>query len=348
MYHGDSMKAALLSRGDAGRGARLQDVDDVIAGARGFISAAVKDLALRQLLLKAIAGLELQIEDEKELLPFAHLPAVIYAAIRGDAAPARPLAVATTLLFLGIDVLDDIADGDLPEYWQDIPTAEIQLVAATLLSSLPQLAISQLRVVPHIKDRMQATLSEGLLCMSGGQLQDLRGADRDHITPEDVEKSVEHKSGEEGALIAKLAADMAGVSEETAQRYAAFGRAIATGGQIATDCYDLFQAKHSKDLANGSRTLPVAVHLSRLEGADRTTFLSQLEEAKTSGTIRTLIQRELRAKGVLRLCALVVEMHCQKARDILAALDISAESRQEMDRMVSHVSFFSNRKSDEL
>lgn len=334
--------AQLAVRGTGGK-TRLQDVDDAIAGALQFIQTQVTDPALQHILVKAVDGLDVQLAEDKALLPFVHLPLAVYAAVRGDDAPARPLVVATTLLFLGIDILDDVADGDLPSHWQGVANSEIQLVAATLLSSLPQLAISQLNILPLTKSRMLACLSEGLMRMSAGQLHDLRGAGQHHVRPEDVEKSVEQKSGEEGALIAMLAAHMGGVSEETAQKYGDLGRAIATAGQIATDCFDLFQAEDSKDFANGSRTLPLALHLNRLQGADRAAFLAQLEEARTSRATRVLIQRELRAKGVLRLCALIVEMYCQKARDILSALNLSDGASDNFERMINHVSFFSGK-----
>lgn len=325
-------------------GACLHAVDEVMAGARSSIRATVSTPELQQLLEKAISGLEQQIAEDKALLPFVHLPLAVYRAVRGEEAPAMPLAVATTLLFLGIDILDDIADGDLPPHWHGVSLSEVQLVAATLLSSLPQLAVSQMNILPVAKTRMIACLSEGLLKMSGGQLHDIRGAGKSTIRPEEVESSVVHKSGEEGALIAMLAAHMAGVSEETAQLYGEFGRALSTSGQIATDCYDLFQAAESKDFANGSRTLPIVLHLNRLSEKDRKIFLTQLDEARHKKSTRALIQRELRAKGVLRLSAIIVEVYCQKAREVLDKLALATPERADLDHMINHVSFFSKRE----
>lgn len=340
------MKAALLAWGDTGRVAHLHEVDDIFIGVRRCVESLVAETELRQRILQAVDGLESQVEEEKAFLPFIQFPLTLYPALRGDLGPARSLAVAMTLLFLGIDILDDLADGDLPPHWKNVPESEIQLVAATLLSALPQLVISQLPVLPHIKAQMLAILSQGLLAMGGGQLHDLRGAGQEQIRPEDVERSVEHKSGEEGALIAMLSAAMAGASDAVIQKNGELGRAISTGGQLATDCYDLFQADVSKDLANGTRTLPIAIHLSRLEGPARKAFLAQLDEARTSDATRRLIQRELRTNGVLRLCAFIVEVYCQKARDILGELDIPAEAQQKMDRMIDHVSFFSTPHDD--
>ncbi len=338
------MPIAQLTVREIGGEARLQEVDDAVAGARRFIRDQVADSALRQLLVKAVSGLEGQVANDKVLLPFVHLPLAIYAAVRNETSPARPLAVATTLLFLGIDILDDIADADLPPHWEGVPESEVQLVAATFLSSLPQLAISRMNILPLAKTYMLACLSEGLLRMGGGQLHDLRGAGRDHMRPEDVEESVAHKSGEEGALIAMLAAFMAGVSEETAQKYGDFGRALAAGGQIATDCYDIFQAEHSKDIANGTRSLPIALHLNRLEGRDRKAFLHLLEQAKENASACELIRRDLRAKGILRLCAFIVEMYCQKAREALDGLGLFGRDGASLRSMVDHVSFFPKKK----
>lgn len=339
------MTVAQLARGEPDRVARASEVDDVLAGARSFIRAQVLDPALQHLVIHAIAGLHDQLADEeKALFPFVHFPLGIYSAIRGETAPARSLAIATTLLFLGIDILDDIADHDLPGHWEGVKESEIQLVAATLLASLPQLAISQLPIQAASKVNMLHCLSEGLLRMSGGQLHDLRGAGSPSPLPEAVEKSVAHKSGEEGALIARLSAHMAGVSDDMAQKFGDFGRVLATGGQIATDCHDIFQAAQSKDFANGSRTLPIALYLSRLEGTPRAAFLAQLDEARENLAVRTMVQNELRAKGVLRLCALIVEMYCQKAQDSVASLGLSNNAAQNLERMIAHVSFFSNKE----
>lgn len=317
-----------------------------IADARQFVCDTVADPALQRPLLKAIAGLEAQIKDDQALLPFLHLPPVVYAAICGDEAPARPLVVATTLLFLGIDILDDLADGDLPGHWQGVSESEIQLVAATLLSCLPQRAIGQLAVPSDVKCRMLACLSDGLLKMSNGQMNDLRNKGKEFIRPEDVERSVEQKSGEEGALMAMLAALMAGAPEDVVLRYGEFGRALATGGQLATDCFDLFQAAHSKDLANGSRTLPIAIHLSRLQGEECNAFLARLNEARTDPGACDSIRRELRSNGVLRVCAIIVEIYCQKARDVIGGLPVSDTIQLKMRRMLDHVSFFPIKKGE--
>lgn len=336
--------AQLAVRGSVG-GVHLHEVDDVVAGALQFIRDHVADAALARLLSDAVHGLDSQIKDDKAMLPFIHLPLAIYGAIRGNPAPARDLAVITTLLFLGIDILDDIQDDDLPDHWAGHRPAEIHMAAATFLASLPQLGISKLPILPLAKVRMMACLSEGLLKMSGGQLNDLRMAGADCVSPEAVEASVVSKSGAECAAIAMLAAHMAGVSEETAKRYGELGSALGTAGQIASDCHDIFQSSHSKDLANGTRCLPVAVYLSRLDGSDRTAFLHLLDEARESPAACELIRRDLRAKGVLRFCAFIVEVYCQRARDILAGLGLSDADRVPLERMIAYVSFFSTQEA---
>jgi hypothetical protein len=81
----------------------------------------VADLAAAEpqhgLLSTALTGLKLQAQEDESLI-FARVPLLVYAGCGGEAMTAVPLAAATTLLFLGIDILDDLADGDLPEHWQ--------------------------------------------------------------------------------------------------------------------------------------------------------------------------------------------------------------------------------------
>lgn len=47
------------------------------------------------------------------------------------------------------------------------------------------------------------------------------------------------------------------------------GRALGTAGQLSSDCYDLFTAEHSRDLASGTRTLTVVLYRERLNGSKK-------------------------------------------------------------------------------
>lgn len=95
-------------------------------------------------------------------------------------------------------------------------------------------------------------------------------------------------------------------------------------GQLASDCHDLFDAPHSRDLANGTRTLPIALHLERLRGRPQDRLLSLLDRARLHAGAQAQVRRTLRQAGTLRHCALAVEVHCQRARPAFVGETVGA------------------------
>src|SRR5687768_1718019 len=47
-------------------------------------------------------------------LDCVQIPGLVYAALRNGHAPAAPLSVSLVLWYMGVDLLDDLMDGDLP------------------------------------------------------------------------------------------------------------------------------------------------------------------------------------------------------------------------------------------
>lgn len=160
------------------------------------------------------------------------------------------------------------------------------------------------------------------------------------ISAAEVEASVAGKSGEQLATYASLAAQLAGAPSEVVTTYAAMGQAIGTAGQLASDCYDLFQASHSRDLANGTRTLPIALHLERHTGTERERFLMLLAQARHDKEAREAVRHCLRAAGELRRCAFVVEVYCQRALRALQQAQPLEPAGSGLRAMIDGMSFF--------
>jgi len=315
------------------------DPEAVFTQAAELVTGLAASEAQRGLLLTALAGLKRQARADEALI-YARLPLLVHVGCGCRVEAAMPLAAATTLLFLGIDILDDLADGDLPEHWQARRPAEINLAAATLLAALPQAILATLPVPASRLAAMQRTLALGLLAMSAGQQQDLALAGSTAPDPRMVEDSVVAKSGEEVAMFAKLSAQFAGAEPAVAAAYADYGRALGAGGQLASDCHDIFQAEVSNDLANGSRTLPIALHLQKLGGRERREFLALLDEARLGEAARQEVRRRLRAAGQLRHCALIVEIYHQTALKALALAGPQEPAAQGLKVLVAKISFF--------
>jgi geranylgeranyl pyrophosphate synthase len=267
--------------------------------------------------------------EESEFRVYVDLPLLLYAALTGDPSPARPLAVVTTLVYLGAGALDDVADGECPGHWAGVPQRQIELVGALLLSALPQLALGRLGVSPATAMAMHEALAHGLAEMFTGQLADLAGARSQAVDPADVKASVVAKGGGEYAMFARLAALLAGSDAETVELCSLTGRAMGTAAQLASDCMDIFGPERSVDLSNGTRSLPIALHLRNLDGPSRTRFLHLLDEAQHDPSAQVAVRNELLGGGCLRLCGVIAGLHVQTALSSLesiARFDAPAEA----------------------
>jgi hypothetical protein len=140
--------------------------------------------------------------------PYIHLAPLVYAGLWGVDAGPLALAATTALFFAGVSLLDDLAGGDLPACLASYRPAKITLTAATLLCSLPQLAIAELEAPSPVLAAMHRTLAAGPLAMSAGQGYDLALAGTAGPEPEAADASAASKSGEQLALFAVLGAQL--------------------------------------------------------------------------------------------------------------------------------------------
>jgi heptaprenyl diphosphate synthase len=269
-----------------------------------------------------------------------HTPALIHAALAGDERPAWPLAAALALVDLGIRLLDALADGDLDLRWAPFRPGEIELVGIGLACVWPQLAIQELAAPCELRLAMARRLGQGLALVAAGQQLDLRQRGEAAVDPDGAERAAVGKTGERRATYAALGAMLAGASEERVQLCAGLGRALGTAAQIASDCHDLLVADDSRDLANGTRTFPIALELGQLTPLPRAELLERLDRAVQDAGIRAAVRARLREGGLVRRCALVVETYCQRAQRLLDELDALEPARTGLARMIADVSMF--------
>ena len=121
-------------------------VRQVLDSAESFVGRYLVDAEQRRPIEVALAGLRLELESDGERSAaclFVHLPLLVYAGLRGEERPAVPLAVATTLLFLGIGPCGTI-----------------------LLCALAHLAIAELDAPPFVLAAIHRAVAHGLCRMS--------------------------------------------------------------------------------------------------------------------------------------------------------------------------------------
>ncbi len=272
----------------------------------------------------------------------AALAARAVGAPPGLSAEAGAVAV---LAGVGIDLLDDLGDGDLDPVWEDLPRGCVLLLATTLISAVPHRAIAELGISGRLRERMHACLAVGLLEMSGGQLEDLASQRGAIPSPAVVEASVIAKSGGEMATSAALGAIAAGATEVAAAVFAQAGRHYGAALQLAGDVSDLGQPAASRDLAAGARTLPIAYHAVLLDEREAARFRQLLDRAVTDHPSRVEILHRLRTSSALRRTAVAAEIHHQSAQRAVASLKLQRPAADAMRNYLAGCSIYGSAAS---
>ena len=314
---------------------------EVLAAASRFVQRSAATAVQRQLFETALRGLDIWAENRHWTF-FIHLPLLVHGAIQGGDRPAVPLATAMTLLYVGMDILDDLADGDEREHWRGYRPAEINLAAVTFLATLTPLAMLELDAPPERLCRLQRTLARMELRMSAGQQADIVQAGTGTVTGSAVTAAAAGKTGTQCALFARLGAELAGAPPTLADTYAEMAHTYGMALQVVEDYVTLFHGERSRDLASGIRTYPIARHLERLTGQERQHFLDLLDHARTDVVAQEQVRRELIDAGIPRLCAVITEVHCQRARRALAAAGPMEPAGSALRALIDAKSWFSS------
>ncbi len=319
--------------------------DGVLDRAEAFALQSAATPEQRRLFEVAFGNARALIEARDAALDDAdcvYVPRWVYAAVRGDCAAPQALTAATAILWLSIDLLDALMDGDPLPGWRGYGPNEISLTAMTLGSAVAPLALTLLEVPPATAVAMQQTLFRGLVAMSAGQLHDVRLAGHAEPAIAEVEAAAMGKSGEALAMLAALAAQYAGAGVEQVAAFAEMGRALGTARQLQSDCQDLLAGEFSKDLASGARTLPIAWRLEGLTGEERSSFLALLDQARADQAARDAVCQQLAETGAFAGSAFVVELYCDRARQALARAGPDGLALQALRRRIDDSSLFGN------
>jgi geranylgeranyl pyrophosphate synthase len=265
----------------------------------------------------------------------------IYRGLRGEEESAISLAAAITLLNLGVHLLDDVADGGLAPHWEGYRPSEIILAATTLCAALPQSILADIDVPPVRRVAISRTIANAGLRLAAGQQRDLGLTGSSHVTAAEVEAVAVAKTGEEAVLYVVPAAILAGAKPDVVGLYEALASALGTGGGLASDCYDLFMAPKSHDLANATRSLPIALHLEAVAGNERGKFLALLEQARRDAGAQTILRKQLVSSGALRHSAFIIELYRRQALHLLERLAPPEPTRSVLQAKIDEMSFFS-------
>lgn len=291
----------------------------VLDAMRATIDAQSCAQAYRELSMHLVSGVELQVESAIERsgwMPFINLPFDITEATGGKLELAVALSAACAFVFSGLDVIDDIADGDCQAQWEGVPSAQQTLVGISAMVSYPQLLIANLPLPPQTITAMLSLLAQRMLQAGVGQQLDLSFVGAEQPDPDLVVASVSGKTGEQLALYCEWAALAAGNSAEMIAAWGDYGRALGIAAQIKSDMSELCHDEWCRDLASGNRTLPIAYHLQKA-GATHAGFLELLAQARTDLCAQHEVRRLLIDGGAMRKSALVAQLYVERGRRAL-------------------------------
>lgn len=284
----------------------------------------------RDLWLKGVSWSRCARTPERYHAPI-HLPFLVHAGVCGDERSAAPIAVVCTLLSIGAELYDNLTDGDLPEALKAHRDFELIFAATALSCVLPPALIGELDVAENTRQQLLTMLAHGLVQTFAGQEEDLAGASAREISPRDVEKSVTGKNGAPKALFAGLAALAAGASGRTLQAYTDYGRALGVVYQLQSDFYEMFFARWCRDLAQGNRTLQIAIAMERTAGAEREEFLALLEQARTDRDAQQRVRNMMRQGRFIHPWLETLNRYVAQAE---AALEAAAPEEPVRDRLL--------------
>jgi hypothetical protein len=294
----------------------------------------------RELLLEYLRMEKAQVDARPERSAI-QVPLLVHEAVTGDDRPALPLAAACTLLYLGADLYDSIFDHELPPFWRTRDSAEVNLIATSLMATLPQLSVARLREQGTPPARLWALghlFADTLQTMIAGEYEDLLFPNLENVSLEDSWAMTERKSGSADALLARAGALLGTEDPFIIEAYAAFGSCFGIAKQLINDVSDIWGEVESQDLLNGKRTLPIAHALSVLRGKQRERLQNLLAAARESAEPHEEVRTLLAAAGSVRYTALVIWLHQQQARNHLAAASPQEPARRELQMLLDRAS----------
>jgi geranylgeranyl pyrophosphate synthase len=269
-------------------------------------------------------------------IPCVQLPWLSARALGASDDQAARIAAVCTLVYLGADVLDNVADDELPVAWADHGPAIATLAGATFLSCLVTRGVSELETVgldPADCWHLVRELSTGMLEMSSGQHRDVVGATK---SVDDSLAIADAKAGGEFALFARAGAMVATRHVAPISNLSEMGRAYGIALQLLSDAHDLFSGD-ANDIANGKITFPVAHALVILETPQAMRLQALLDGGRPLEAREEILDL-LREAGSLRYTLFVGEVYRQRALRFFRAALPSSESRGELAALVEGVS----------
>lgn len=297
-----------------------------------FVSRTAADAEQAALLRVALDEGRDQAATAGHLL-MAELPLLAYEAAGGRGEPPLALAGCCLSVYLGADILDDLADHGVPARWATRGADQATLAAATLLSPFALAALEEVDAPAETRVELFGGLARCQRSMAAGQLGDLLFDTRNDVSLADGLAAVFGKAGAGLAWYAEAGALLGGAPRGARAAYAAYGRHLAVSCQLVSDCANVFATPgpEAPDLRAGKRSLPVYYALAALDPARRAELVAHLA-ARTPERLRAAQALLLHAGG-LEYGVLAAEAHRRSALGALARTGAQGPAADRLRRL---------------
>lgn len=316
---------------------------DIDADLMAWIEALADTLAVsdgqRAMLRTAMQGLPSDEARGRENLGFSifsTLPVAIFEAVGEGSRAPMALPATCALSYLALDVLDDLADGDWPEYWGDLRPAEMELTGTLILSVLVPEAMARMTDDPALLAELGRVHRASLTRMADGQRRDLAAAGSDSWSMTTARAVLTARGPDQASGYARLAAILAGAEPWAAANLARYAHDLTGAVVLWGDLHDLLDPGGG-DLRQGKRTVPLAAHVNALPLSERPGFLRRLETARSSEAERDAIRADLKASAAVAAIGTYRQVDMMFARDALEQVQMTEAGRARLSGFIEAV-----------
>jgi pimeloyl-ACP methyl ester carboxylesterase/geranylgeranyl pyrophosphate synthase len=253
------------------------------------------------------------------LLSCTHSLVLTHYAVTGKWKPAVPIAAVCSMIWAGAHCFDDLNDGDLSSKWKSGHlSADAAVISFTFATILTQERLRTIRMPAKRYRKVQGIISQGLLNLLGGQLEDLHATGDYEVPFKSVEASVMHR--EPWGFFMRLGAEFAGATPEVVDAYAVYGDYLGLSGSLSKDHSELHHDPQCRDLKNGTCTLYLALCLAQMSPEERFGFIETLHSARSDKKARFSVLGILKQGRFLHRFLTVLKQYREKP---LEALEIA-------------------------
>ncbi len=254
-------------------------------------------------------------------------PALVLAGCRaagGNERAATTVAAAVELFMAGLDILDEIEDGDHSPLVDEAGVAQALNVSTALLLLAHRLLndLAADGVAPERVPAFGRTLATASLRATGGQHLDLATEGRSDISTADALDIARRKAGALVGGVCRLGALLGTDDEELLALYETWGCHHGTAAQLANDLHDARDIDRKSDGARGKGTLPLIFNRHAVR------------ETASGWPADAAAPQDLAAGGALHFTWVVLEIERQASASVLDQLAARGQSIAQLRTLI--------------